>query len=104
MSIVYSTNPEFRYNPEQDEEETLPNEKQLLRVTLDKRNRKGKTVTLITGFRGQLYDLEILGKWLKGKCGTGGSVKDGDILIQGDMRRKVVSLLMESGYTKSKLC
>jgi translation initiation factor 1 len=104
MSIVYSTNPEFRYNTEQEEEETLSNEKQTLRVILDKRNRKGKAVTLITGFRGQIQDLETLGKWLKGKCGTGGSVKDGEILIQGDMRRKVLDLLIENGYTKSRLC
>ncbi|MDR3129768.1 MAG: translation initiation factor [Tannerellaceae bacterium] len=104
MSIVYSTNPEFHYNTKQEQEETLPKEKQVLRITLDKRNRKGKAVTLITGFRGHIDDLELLGKWIKGKCGTGGTVKDGSILIQGDMRRKVLSLLMESGYTKSKLC
>ncbi|MDR3127089.1 MAG: translation initiation factor [Tannerellaceae bacterium] len=104
MGIVYSTNPDFRYQTEQEEEETLPNEKQVLRITLDKRNRKGKAVTLISGFRGKACDLESLGKWLRGKCGTGGTVKEGSILIQGDMRQKVFSLLMESRYTGSKLC
>ena len=103
LGMVYSTNPDFKYDTgEEEEEETLPKEKQLLRVSLDKKNRGGKTVTLITGFRGGDEDLAVLCKYLKVKCGTGGSAKDGEIIIQGDVRRKVTDLLLQDGYSKVK--
>lgn len=77
LNVVYSTNPDFKYETEgEDQQETLPREKQQLKISLDKRNRKGKAVTLITGFIGLIEDLEDLGKFLKVKCGVGGSVKD----------------------------
>ncbi len=99
LGVVYSTNPDFNYEKEdQQEEETLPPSKQRLIISLDKRNRKGKAVTLITGFKGSEEDLKVLGKELKSHCGTGGSVKDGEILIQGDFRVKVRSYLENSGY------
>ena len=101
--IVFSTNPDFEYEYEQEEQvESLPPEKQQLRVTLDRKKRKGKEVTLIYGFVGNENDLKELGKWLKSKCGVGGSVKDGEILIQGDQRKKAIGLLLEKGYAKTK--
>lgn len=104
LNVVYSTNPDFKYDSDEEEEtETLPKEKQLLRISLDKRNRKGKAVTLITGFTGSVDDLEILGKFLKVKCGVGGSAKDGEIIIQGDFRNKVLELLQKEGYAKSRI-
>ncbi|MBR5297844.1 MAG: translation initiation factor [Parabacteroides sp.] len=104
LGVLYSTNPDFQYNTgEEEEEETLPKEKQLLRISLDKRNRGGKMVTLITGFRGKTADLEQLGKWLKMKCGVGGSAKDGEIIVQGDWRTKVLDLLQKEGYIKSRI-
>lgn len=104
LGVMYSTNPDFSYNTgEQGEEETLPKEKQLLRISLDKRNRGGKAVTLITGFKGTTDDLTALGKWLKVKLGVGGSAKDGEIIIQGDLRPKVLEALQKEGYTKSRI-
>jgi translation initiation factor 1 len=104
LNVVYSTNPDFRYETEKEEEQdTLPKEKQQLRISLDKRNRKGKAVTLITGFIGTIDDLEELGKFLKVKCGVGGSAKDGEIIIQGDFRNKVSELLQKEGYTKARI-
>ncbi len=103
LDIVYSTNPDYHYNKEGDENsETLPNEQQMLRISLDKRNRKGKSVTLITGFTGTEDDLKELGKLLKTKCGVGGSTKDGEIIIQGDHREKVLNILQDEGYIKSR--
>lgn len=100
LGIMYSTNPDFQYNTgDEEEEETLPKEKQLLRIALDKRNRGGKAVTLVTGFRGTTGDLEALGKFLKVKCGVGGSAKDGEIIVQGDLRPKVLG-----NITKRRLC
>ena len=104
LGVMYSTNPDFQYdNGEEEEEETLPKAKQPLRITLDKRNRGGKVVTLITGFRGTTADLEALGKLLQTKCGVGGSAKEGEIIVQGDLRNKVLEILQKEGYSKSRL-
>ena len=104
LNIVYSTSPDFRYSEETTlEEETRPNEKQQLRISLDKRNRKGKAVTLITGFVGSDNDLQELGKLLKTKCGVGGSAKESEIIVQGDHRQKVLEILQKEGYEKSKI-
>jgi len=101
--IVFSTREDFNYQYEEEtEEETLAPNKQNLKVMLDKKQRKGKAVTLITGFVGTLDDLKDLGKILKSKCGVGGSVKEGEIIIQGDHRDKILSLLIESGYKAKK--
>lgn len=103
LGVLYSTNPDFKYETnEVEEEDTLPKEKQALRISLDKRNRGGKMVTLVTGFRGTSDDLAALGKLLKVKCGVGGSAKDGEIIVQGDFRDKVLELLQKEGYTKSR--
>ncbi len=104
LGVMYSTNPDFQYNTgEEEEPDTLPAEKQLLRISLDKRNRGGKMVTLITGFTGKTDDLSALGKLLKVKCGVGGSAKDGEIIIQGDFRKKILEILQKEGYTKSRI-
>lgn len=98
-NVVYSTNPNFNYEFEQSEEvATLPANKQNLRLMLDKKNRAGKSVTLITGFIGKQEDLEALGKLLKNKCGVGGSVKDGEIILQGDFRVKAAEILTKEMY------
>ena len=99
LGVVYSTNPDFAYETEEAAEaETLPPAKQRLLVTIDRRNRGGKQVTLVTGFVGSAEDLKELGKTLKTRCGVGGSAKDGEITVQGDFRDKVVALLKEMGY------
>ena len=99
LNIVYSTNPDFNYEYEQDNEaDTLAPEKQNLRVVLDSKQRKGKTVTLVQGFIGTENDLKELTKLLKNKCGTGGSVKDGEIIIQGEVREKVLTILRANKY------
>jgi translation initiation factor 1 len=97
--VVFSTNNDFEYQYQSNEErETLPPKQQQLRVGLDNSGRAGKTVTLVTGFVGTTTDLESLAKTLKNKCGTGGSAKNGEILIQGDVRKKVVEILQKEGY------
>ncbi len=101
--VVFSTNPDFEYITTDNIIETLPAEKQNLRVQLDKKARAGKKVSLITGFVGTLTDLEVLCKILKTKCGTGGSAKDNEIVIQGDFRDKIVQFLTEQNYKVKKI-
>ena len=104
LNIVYSTNPDFQYETaDKEEPDTLQTEKQQLRISLDKRNRGGKMVSLITGFVGKEEDLQTLGKMLKVKCGAGGSVKDGEIIIQGDFRNKLSEILHKEGYIKARI-
>lgn len=99
----YSTNPDFVWDDGEDEQiETLEPSKQKLRVLRDRKQRKGKEVTLVTGFVGAEEDLEALGKKLKSKCGVGGSVKNGEIMIQGNQIQKAVQLLLDWGYSKTK--
>lgn len=104
LNVVYSTNPDFHYETVSAEEETatLPPAQQRLRVQLDRKNRGGKVVTLVTGFVGSDDDAKELGRLLKGKCGVGGSVKAGEIIIQGDFKQKVLELLKQAGYTQTK--
>ena len=103
IGTVYSTDPDYDYDYEQrDEEETLPKNQQKLRVLIDRKQRKGKSATLVTGFIGLESDLKDLGKFLKSKCGVGGSVKDGEIIIQGELKTKVVDLLKAEGYSNTK--
>lgn len=97
--VVYSTSNDFEFSYDQKEEaQTLPPQQQNLRVQLDKSLRAGKQVSLVLGFVGSSADLEALGKLLKSKCGVGGSVKDGEIIIQGDHRDKLVQILLKEGY------
>lgn len=101
--FVYSTDPDFKFeNEEHDSEETLLPKDQGLIIRLETKHRGGKTVTLVQGFIGRDEDLEELGKNLKNYCGTGGSVKDGEIIIQGDQRDKVLLWLNKNGFIKSK--
>lgn len=101
--FIFSTDPNFRFEPEeQAEAATLPPAQQKLRVRLDTKQRAGKAVTLVTGFIGTDADLEELGKKLKNFSGTGGSVKDGEAIIQGDQREKVLQWLLKNGYGGTK--
>ena len=102
--MVYSTSSDFEFTYKQnDESTTLPPQQQQLKVALDKSMRAGKQVTLVTGFVGTSADLEQLGKLLKSKCGVGGSVKSGDVIIQGDHRDKIVSILQKEGYKAKRI-
>ena len=99
LGVVFSTNPDFAYTEEvQEETATLEPGKQNLIVSIDRKGRGGKQVTLVTGFAGTSDDLAELGRTLKVKCGVGGSAKDGEIAIQGDFRDRVVALLKDMGY------
>lgn len=104
LNVVYSTNPDFCYETQNTtpDIETLPPDRQKLRVQLDRKNRGGKVVTLVTGFTGSDNDLKELGKWLKTRCGVGGTAKDGEIVVQGDFKQRVVDLLREKGYSQTK--
>jgi translation initiation factor 1 len=103
LGMVYSTNPDFKFETHEEEEvQTLDPKDQKLIVALDKKGRAGKQVTVVNGFVGSADDLESLGKTLKTKCGVGGSVKDGSVLIQGDQRDKIVTILNNLGYTRAK--
>lgn len=100
--FVYSTDPNFSFEEEQSNVVTLPPEQQKLKVRLDAKHRAGKAVTLIEGFVGNEEDLQELGKKLKSFCGTGGSAKNGEIIVQGDQRDKVMQWLLKNGYKNSK--
>ena len=103
LGVVYSTNPDFVYDsPVHEEAETLPPSRQRLIVSIDRRNRGGKQVTLVSGFVGTKEDLADLGRTLKVKCGVGGAAKDGEITIQGDFRDKATALLKEMGYNAKR--
>lgn len=105
LGVLYSTNQEFNYTTTEDLEDeatTLPPAMQALRISLSRKQRGGKEVTLITGFVGSEADLTALGKQLKQRCGVGGSVKEGEILIQGDQREQVLKLLHDLGYSRSR--
>jgi translation initiation factor 1 len=104
LGIVYSTNPDFNYqDPKEDKQETLIPGKQTLKIILDRKQRKGKVVTLIEGFIGSDDDMNSLAKLLKTKCGVGGSVKDGQIILQGDFRNKITDILISGGYKVKKV-
>ncbi|MBR4978015.1 MAG: translation initiation factor [Bacteroidales bacterium] len=99
LGVVFSTNPDFTYQEEEElEQDTLEPSRQNLIVSIDRKGRGGKQVTLVTGFVGKADDLAELGRALKVKCGVGGSAKDGEIAIQGDFRDRVVTLLKDMGY------
>ena len=101
--IVYSTNNNFAYTEEQFEEaETLPNQQQKLRIRMERTGRGGKTVTIVSGFIGTNTDLQTLCKLLKQKCGVGGTAKDNEIIMQGDLRPKLKDILIKEGYTQTK--
>ena len=103
LNIVYSTNPDFKYETDEEENtETLDKKQQKLRVNIEKKGRGGKTVTLITGFVGNDNDLKELGKLLKTRCGVGGAAKDGEIIIQGEFKQRIIDILKAEGYTQTK--
>ena len=100
--FVYSTDPAFQFEEDNNARTTLPPAQQKLKVRLDTKHRAGKAVTLVEGFSGTDNDLQDLGKKLKAYCGTGGSAKDGEIIVQGDQREKVVQWLLKNGYKQVK--
>ena len=100
--FVYSTDPNFKFEEEQNLSETILPAQQKLKVRLDTRHRAGKAVTLVEGFIGNEEELEDLGKKLKSFCGTGGSAKDGEVIVQGDQREKVMQWLIKNGYKNVK--
>ena len=100
--FVFSTDPNFSFEENNEQAETLLPKQQQLRIRLETKHRAGKAVTLVSGFSGTAEDLEALGKQLKNHCGTGGSAKDGEIIVQGDQRDKVLQWLLKNGYSASK--
>lgn len=103
VGVVYSTNPDYQYDyDEAPQAETLPPQQQKLRVRIERNHRGGKVVTLVTGFVGTDDDLQQLARTLKSRCGVGGSAKDGEIIIQGELKEKVVDTLLKQGYSNTK--
>jgi translation initiation factor 1 len=103
VGVVYSTNPDFDYSEVvQEESHTLPRNQQKLRLNMERAGRGGKTVTLVKGFVGSEEDMSALCKLLKQKCGVGGSVKDGEIIIQGDCRQRLIEILRKDGFSQTK--
>lgn len=103
LNIVYSTNHDFQYSTDEKEEiDTLPKQQQKLRVSIEKNHRGGKTVTIVKNFVGNEEDLKELGRLLKTKCGVGGTAKEGEILVQGEFKEKIIELLKKEGYTQTK--
>lgn len=103
IGVVYSTNPDYEYSEDsQEEADTLPKNQQKLRLNMERAGRGGKTVTLVKGFVGSDEDINALCKLLKQKCGVGGSVKDGEIIIQGDHRQRLVEILKKEGFSQAK--
>ena len=104
LNVVFSTNPDFQYETEEEDVcETLPKQQQKLRVSVDRKGRGGKSVTLVTGFIGTEEDLKELGRKLKASCGVGGSVKDGEILVQGEFQQRIADMLLKDGYAQTKM-
>ena len=101
--IVFSTAPDFNFDEEKTSEETLPADKQILKIKLDKKPRAGKVVTIVNGFVMKEEEIESLAKQLKSFCGTGGSAKNNEIIIQGDNRQKILQWLLKNGYVKTKI-
>jgi translation initiation factor 1 len=101
--IMYSTNPDYEFEYENEDQDAIDPSAQNLRVLIDRKKRRGKEVTLITGFIGPEEDMKELGKLLKQKLGVGGSAKDGEIIVQGNHREKVLAILKEKGFAKTKL-
>ena len=103
IGVVYSTNPDYEYSDDsQEESDTLPKNQQKMRLNMERAGRGGKTVTLVKGFVGSDKDINALCKLLKQKCGVGGSVKDGEIIIQGDHRQRLVEILKKEGFCQAK--
>lgn len=103
LGMVYSTNPDFAFETDEEEEnETLPQSQQKLRIGIERKNRGGKVVTVVKGFIGTEADLKELCKLLKTKCGVGGAAKDGEILIQGEWRERIIELLKKEGYAQTR--
>ena len=103
IGVVYSTNPDYEYSDDsQEEADTLPKNQQKLRLNMERAGRGGKTVTLVKGFVGSEEDITALSKLLKQKCGVGGSVKDGEIIIQGDHRQRLIEILKKEGFCQAK--
>ena len=100
--IVYSTNQDYKYSTQPHQSASITSGQQELKISLDKKNRGGKTVTIISGFRGKESEIEKLAKEIKSKCGVGGSVKDGEIIVQGDHRDRVLTILTATGYKTKK--